>query len=93
MTGSPMSIECAGCGQALRLTDVVVVSREIAPMWASPAESVATISHQTCEPVEGRADHDWARESPQTLLQMLVKLAGAGDAVHGRGPGWTGTSG
>lgn len=75
-------ISCAVCGRGLHLWDVVVVSREVPPSWASPVEQTTTIVHQACEPGEGRADHNWTREAPQTLLHMLVMMA-----PDGRDPG------
>lgn len=84
--GSTMSkdqepgISCAVCGRGLHLWDVVVVSREVPPSWASPIEqTTTTIVHQACEPGEDRADHNWRREAPQTLLHMLVMLADGHD--------------
>jgi hypothetical protein len=51
----------------------VIVSRKVAQPWASPIEQ--TIVHQACEPGEGRADHNWTRNAPQTLLHLLVMMA------------------
>ena len=77
MSGEPApAIPCAVCGRTLHLWDVVIVSREVPPSWASPAEKKTTaIVHPACEPAEVRADHDWTREPPQTLLHMLTMLA------------------
>lgn len=79
MSGEPAAIPCSVCGRGLHLWDVVIVSREVPPLWASPAEPNTTaIVHQACEPSEVRADHDWTQEPPQTLLHMLTMLAVAG---------------
>ncbi len=79
MTGPATPINCAGCGQPLRLEDVVVASREVPPEWASPGDRTTTIEHQACEPGGRRADHNWDLESPQTLLHLLIKLAEGGN--------------
>ena len=84
MQGKTMSepqaaIRCSVCGRDLHLWDVVIVSHEVPPTWASPGESKATaVVHERCEPDERRADHDWAREPPQTLLHWLTMLAANG---------------
>ena len=76
----PAGITCAVCGRGLQLWDVVIVTREVPPSWASPIEqTAAAIVHQACEPGEGRADYDWTREAPQTLLHMLVMKADGRD--------------
>ncbi len=72
-------IPCAVCARALHLGDVVIVSREVPPSWTSPVEQTTTIVHQACEPCDGRADHNWTRDAPQTLLHMLVMLADGRD--------------
>lgn len=69
-------IRCAVCGRGLHLRDVVIVSREVVPSWASPIEQTTTaFVHQACEPGGGRADHDWTRDAPQTLLHALIMMA------------------
>lgn len=73
-------IPCAVCGRGLHLGDIVIVSREVPPSWALPVEQTMTaIVHQACEPGGGRADHNWMREAPQTVLHMLVRLADGRD--------------
>ena len=78
---------CSVCGGYLHLWEVVVVSREARPSWASSAEQVRTsICHQACERDEVGADHDWIREPPQTLLHMLtMQAAGAGPKLEAEG--------
>ena len=74
-TPVPM-LPCTVCGHELHLSDVVIVSREDRPPWASPTEETMTaIVHQACEPREGRADYNWRQEPPQTLLHALALLA------------------
>jgi hypothetical protein len=68
----PRIIPCTVCGRGLHLWEIVIVSREVVP----PTEQTTTaIVHQTCEPGEGRSDHKWTRDAPQTLLHMLVMMA------------------
>ena len=87
MSGEPAAIPCAACGRALHLWDVVIVSREVPPSWAPPTEPNTTaIVHQACEPGDVRADYDWTREPPQTLLHMLtMRAAGGGQKLEPEG--------
>ena len=57
------------------------------PSWAAPVEQVRTaISHQACERDEARADYDWTRDPPQTLLHMLtMQAAGGGQKLEAEG--------
>jgi len=66
------AVSCASCGCALQPRDVVIVIREIPPPWASPTEPTTTIVHRACEPGGPRADYNWTREAPQTLLHILA---------------------
>ena len=46
----------------------------------------ASVCHQGCERDEVRADYDWSREPPQTLLHMLtMQAAGAGQWLEAEG--------
>jgi hypothetical protein len=66
------ALSCAACGRRLRPDDVVIVSREIVPSWASQVEPTTTsIFHQRCEIDAARADHNWTRAVPQTLSRAL----------------------
>jgi hypothetical protein len=65
-------LPCTVCGHELHLSDVVIVSREDRPPWASPREKTMTaIAHRAREPREGRADYNRRQEPPQTLLHAL----------------------
>jgi hypothetical protein len=70
-------IMCAGCEERLHLSDIVVVTTEIPPSWATHASRTMTIAHQGCES-RTSGDHNWSRESPQTLLHALRTLADGG---------------
>ena len=66
------ALSCAGCGRRLRPEDVVIVSREIVPSWASQVERTPmTIFHEGCEIDAARADYNWTRTVPQTLFHAL----------------------
>lgn len=70
------AIQCTVCGRGLQAQDIVIVSREVVPRWATSVEHKTTeIVHRTCEAAEGRADHSWVREPPQTLAHALAILA------------------
>lgn len=74
-------IACAVCGRELDPQDVVIVTREVVPAWATSAGQATTIVHQACEFGDGRADHSWMREPPQTLAHVMAFLAASGDPV------------
>ena len=53
-------IACAVCGFELDPQDVVIVTREVVPAWATSTQQVTTIVHRACEFGEDRADHTYA---------------------------------
>jgi len=68
-------IACAVCGCELDPQDIVIVTREVVPAWARSTQRVTTVVHRACEIGEGRADHTWSREPPQTLAHAMTILA------------------
>ena len=77
--GAPW-IACAVCGCELDPQDVVIVTREVVPAWATSAQQTTTVVHRACEIGERRADHTWSREPPQTLARAMTTLAVARDS-------------
>lgn len=71
---------CAACGRLLLLGDVVIVTRDVPPPWASATEEAMTIVHVACERAGGPADYNWTSEPPQSLAHVLISMADG----HGR---------
>lgn len=77
-------IACAVCGIELEPQDVVIVTREIVPAWATSTPETTTVVHRACEFRDSRADHTWTREPPQTMAHVMAILAVGSDSVFGR---------
>ena len=76
----------ADCGPCLRLPDFVIVSREVVPPWAVPAEHAPTATvYLTRESVPGNADHNGSREPAETLAHGLTSMTTGGDVRDERG--------
>lgn len=88
-TEQAVGLSCAACGRALLLGDVVIVTRDVPPSWASAAEEAMTIVHVACEPAGGPADYNWTSEPPQTLAHVLVWMADGHGRQRARGGSWS----
>jgi hypothetical protein len=88
-TEQAAGLACAACGRELLPADVVILTRDVPPSWASAVEEVMTIVHVACERSAGPADYNWTSEPPQTLAHVLVGMAHGRGRRRARGGAWS----